>query len=72
MKDKWWLLCIKLTFVKYFESTVLYHSNTWRYVLFLLFKALSAVNPQLFTIATLTGHSVRAMGPNYSVRSNFC
>ena len=29
--------------------------------------ALSAVNPQLFTIATLTGHSIRAMGPNYSI-----
>lgn len=29
--------------------------------------ALSAVNPQLFTIATLTGHSIRAVGPNYSI-----
>ncbi|KAL8602889.1 hypothetical protein ACOMHN_026849 [Nucella lapillus] len=26
-----------------------------------------AVNPELFTIATLTGHAVRAMGPNYSI-----
>uniref|UniRef100_UPI00358F6852 putative aminopeptidase W07G4.4 n=1 Tax=Myxine glutinosa TaxID=7769 RepID=UPI00358F6852 len=30
-------------------------------------RALTAVNPQLFTIATLTGHAVRAMGPNYSI-----
>lgn len=26
-----------------------------------------AVNPELFTIATLTGHAIRAMGPNYSI-----
>ena len=25
------------------------------------------MNPQLFTIATLTGHAIRAMGPAYSV-----
>ncbi|KAJ8005770.1 hypothetical protein DPEC_G00121340 [Dallia pectoralis] len=25
------------------------------------------VSPQLFTIATLTGHAIRAMGPNYSI-----
>ncbi|KAJ0068084.1 hypothetical protein NL108_015561 [Boleophthalmus pectinirostris] len=30
-------------------------------------KALREVSPQLFTIATLTGHAIRAMGPNYSV-----
>ncbi|KAK3094658.1 hypothetical protein FSP39_004605 [Pinctada imbricata] len=30
-------------------------------------KALSAVNPQLFTIATLTGHAIRAYGPDYSI-----
>ena len=36
-------------------------------VMTLLFQAAEAVNPQLFTIATLTGHAVRAMGPNYSV-----
>uniref|UniRef100_A0A8C4QDD3 Zgc:152830 n=1 Tax=Eptatretus burgeri TaxID=7764 RepID=A0A8C4QDD3_EPTBU len=30
-------------------------------------RALTAVNPQLFTIATLTGHAVRAVGPNYSI-----
>ncbi|KAK0070474.1 aminopeptidase W07G4.4 isoform X2 [Biomphalaria pfeifferi] len=30
-------------------------------------KALEAVNPQLFTIATLTGHAVRAVGPDYSI-----
>ncbi|XP_005102298.1 putative aminopeptidase W07G4.4 [Aplysia californica] len=29
--------------------------------------AKDAVNPQLFTIATLTGHAIRAMGPNYSI-----
>ncbi|XP_076437665.1 putative aminopeptidase W07G4.4 [Babylonia areolata] len=29
--------------------------------------AAEAVNPELFTIATLTGHAVRAMGPNYSI-----
>uniref|UniRef100_A0A0B7A4L9 Cytosol aminopeptidase domain-containing protein n=1 Tax=Arion vulgaris TaxID=1028688 RepID=A0A0B7A4L9_9EUPU len=29
--------------------------------------ALDAVNPQLFTIATLTGHAIRAMGPDYSI-----
>uniref|UniRef100_K1QUZ1 Putative aminopeptidase W07G4.4 n=1 Tax=Magallana gigas TaxID=29159 RepID=K1QUZ1_MAGGI len=29
-------------------------------------QALSAVNPQLFTIATLTGHVIRAYGENYS------
>lgn len=32
--------------------------------------ALKETNPQLFTIATLTGHVIRAYGPNYSV-SNF-
>lgn len=30
-------------------------------------KALTAVNPQLFTIATLTGHAIRAYGPHYSI-----
>ncbi|XP_023694347.1 putative aminopeptidase W07G4.4 [Paramormyrops kingsleyae] len=30
-------------------------------------KALNEVNPELFTIATLTGHAIRAMGPNYSI-----
>uniref|UniRef100_A0A8C9SBL4 Zgc:152830 n=1 Tax=Scleropages formosus TaxID=113540 RepID=A0A8C9SBL4_SCLFO len=30
-------------------------------------KAVNEVNPELFTIATLTGHAIRAMGPNYSV-----
>ena len=30
-------------------------------------KALGEVNPQLMTIATLTGHAIRAMGPHYSV-----
>jgi len=25
------------------------------------------VAPELFTIATLTGHAIRAMGPDYSV-----
>lgn len=28
-------------------------------------KALNAVNPHLYTIATLTGHAIIAMGPNY-------
>lgn len=30
-------------------------------------QALSVTAPELFTIATLTGHAIRAMGPNYSV-----
>ncbi|XP_036383475.1 putative aminopeptidase W07G4.4 [Megalops cyprinoides] len=30
-------------------------------------KAEREVSPQLFTIATLTGHAIRAMGPNYSI-----
>lgn len=30
-------------------------------------QAVNEVSPQLFTIATLTGHAIRAMGPNYSV-----
>ncbi|KAF7200606.1 putative aminopeptidase W07G4.4 [Nothobranchius furzeri] len=30
-------------------------------------KAVSEISPQLFTIATLTGHAIRAMGPNYSI-----
>ncbi|XP_056157971.1 putative aminopeptidase W07G4.4, partial [Lampris incognitus] len=30
-------------------------------------KAVEEVSPQLFTIATLTGHAIRAMGPNYSI-----
>lgn len=30
-------------------------------------QAVSVVAPELFTIATLTGHAIRAMGPNYSV-----
>ncbi|CAL1614964.1 unnamed protein product [Knipowitschia caucasica] len=30
-------------------------------------KALGEVSPQLFTIATLTGHAIRAMGPDYSI-----
>ncbi|CAG5121520.1 unnamed protein product, partial [Candidula unifasciata] len=29
--------------------------------------ALESVNPELFTIATLTGHAIRAMGPDYSI-----
>ncbi|KAM3867647.1 putative aminopeptidase W07G4.4 [Diretmus argenteus] len=30
-------------------------------------KAVREISPQLFTIATLTGHAIRAMGPNYSI-----
>ncbi|KAI1900898.1 hypothetical protein AGOR_G00054580 [Albula goreensis] len=30
-------------------------------------QAVNQVNPHLFTIATLTGHAIRAMGPNYSI-----
>ncbi|KAM9743258.1 putative aminopeptidase W07G4.4 [Menidia menidia] len=30
-------------------------------------KAVNEINPQLFTIATLTGHAIRAMGPDYSI-----
>ncbi|CAM4715046.1 unnamed protein product [Leuciscus chuanchicus] len=30
-------------------------------------QALREVSPQLFTIATLTGHAIRAMGPHYSI-----
>ncbi|XP_019644231.1 PREDICTED: putative aminopeptidase W07G4.4 [Branchiostoma belcheri] len=30
-------------------------------------RALKETNPELFTIATLTGHAIRAMGPNYSI-----
>ncbi|XP_033125531.1 putative aminopeptidase W07G4.4 [Anneissia japonica] len=30
-------------------------------------KAIKETNPQLFTIATLTGHAVLAMGPEYSI-----
>ncbi|XP_063963292.1 putative aminopeptidase W07G4.4 [Lytechinus pictus] len=30
-------------------------------------RALREINPHLMTIATLTGHAVRAMGPNYSI-----
>lgn len=29
--------------------------------------AVHETSPQLFTIATLTGHAIRAMGPNYSI-----
>jgi len=29
--------------------------------------ALKEVNPHLFTMATLTGHVIRAYGPNYTV-----
>lgn len=34
-------------------------------------NALKEVNPQLFTIATLTGHVIRAYGPDYSVRYKY-
>ncbi|XP_032808306.1 putative aminopeptidase W07G4.4 isoform X2 [Petromyzon marinus] len=30
-------------------------------------KAVSAVNPELYTIATLTGHAIRAVGPEYTL-----
>lgn len=30
-------------------------------------RAATEVNPKLFTIATLTGHAIRAMGPHYSI-----
>lgn len=30
-------------------------------------NALNETNPHLFTIATLTGHVIRAYGPNYTV-----
>uniref|UniRef100_A0A8C1GGM8 Zgc:152830 n=1 Tax=Cyprinus carpio TaxID=7962 RepID=A0A8C1GGM8_CYPCA len=30
-------------------------------------QALQEVSPHLFTIATLTGHAIRAMGPHYSI-----
>lgn len=30
-------------------------------------KAVNEVSPHLITIATLTGHAIRAMGPNYSI-----
>ncbi|KAK7109356.1 hypothetical protein V1264_013409 [Littorina saxatilis] len=33
-------------------------------------EAADANNPELFTIATLTGHAIRAMGPNYSIIMN--
>merc|ERR1719158_1632800 len=29
--------------------------------------AKDSINPHLFTIATLTGHAIRAMGPAYSI-----
>ena len=32
-----------------------------------IFQAQESVNPQLFTIATLTGHAIRAYGEDYSV-----
>ena len=32
--------------------------------------AMKEINPQLFTIATLTGHAVRTYGDNYSVGKN--
>jgi leucyl aminopeptidase len=35
-------------------------------------QAREEVNPHLFTIATLTGHSIRAMGPHYSVSTVMC
>jgi leucyl aminopeptidase len=31
--------------------------------------ALKEVNPQLFTMATLTGHVIRAYGTNYTVKN---
>lgn len=34
-------------------------------------NALKEINPQLFTIATLTGHVIRAYGPDYSVSFQF-
>jgi len=34
--------------------------------------ALKEVNPQLFTIATLTGHAARAYGDNYTVEKDIC
>lgn len=30
-------------------------------------QAVNETSPELFTIATLTGHAIRAMGPHYSV-----
>lgn len=33
-------------------------------------SALKEKNPQLFTIATLTGHVIRAYGPDYSVNES--
>uniref|UniRef100_A0A8C2ELV3 Zgc:152830 n=1 Tax=Cyprinus carpio TaxID=7962 RepID=A0A8C2ELV3_CYPCA len=33
-------------------------------------QALQEVSPHLFTIATLTGHAIRAMGPHYSVSTS--
>jgi len=33
--------------------------------------ALKEVNPQLFTIATLTGHAARTYGEGYTVKKSF-
>ena len=37
----------------------------------LLPKALEAVNPHIMTVATLTGHVIRAFGPAYTVSTVF-
>lgn len=46
-------------------------SLTHLWVMFCHLQAASEVNPLLFTIATLTGHVIRAFGPNYSVSSHW-
>ena len=49
------------------QSEVLNDSTVMLYELCCHLQAAGEVNPMLFTIATLTGHVIRAFGPNYSV-----
>ena len=56
-KQQQWQHCIELKV-----------DNLWSMLYDL--QAPSEVNPLLFTIATLTGHVIRAFGPDYSVSSH--
>lgn len=43
---------------RFVMADILYHMKE---------MALCSVNPHLFTVATLTGHAIRTVGPGYSV-----
>lgn len=65
MKEKVRTSCYNKLWINLYSLAVITPSHLYHAILTL--QAVQETSPQLFTIATLTGHAIRAMGPNYSV-----